>query len=178
MLKGSPEFAEAVERTKRNRADAPREYIAIQMVREQLGIEHRPQTEAEFTALTELAETNGAAFEYAKMMALSHLGSCEPLPAPLSTFAAKAFAGIISRPKEGYPRKSDVRDTVICLTVDKVAEFYGIQPTRNSGYDKGQACACTVVAEAFGLRENTVLKLYNNRKKISGVVMGYTISFK
>jgi hypothetical protein len=97
-------------------------------------------------------------------------------PKPLQIYAATSLRARPSRkktrrqPNSSKPQshKTDYRDWILALTVDDIVREFKLKHTRNEATEsKGKHCACSIVALATDLHENTVQNAWHRYQDIA-----------
>ena len=94
-------------------------------------------------------------------------------PQPLADYAATCLRAPSGRkkarqqPNSSKPQshKTDYRDWILALTVDDAARHFNLTHTRNDATEKH--CACSIVALAADLHENTVQNAWDDYKGVA-----------
>jgi hypothetical protein len=86
-----------------------------------------------------------------------------PPPDELADYAAAHLLQTNSSKKQSH--KTDYRDWILALTVDDIVRHFNLKHTRNKATEKH--CACSTVALATGLSENTVQNAWHRYQGIA-----------
>ena len=106
-------------------------------------------------------------FDALCLLADEYNRSGAPLPANLAQFLTAVASGRAARPaRPGRPETKGGRDTQVALCVGFLVEMHGMTATLNEAYDPAdRPSACHVVAEGWGLKYDTVAKVWEKRDK-------------
>ena len=109
-------------------------------------------------------------------VAAEYLKADKKPPEPLAHYAGTCLWPPPGRekarqqPNSSKPQshKMDYRDWIIAFTVDDVARQFNLRHTRNDATEsKGKHCACSIVALATDLHENTVQNAWHDYKSVA-----------
>ena len=102
-------------------------------------------------------------------VAAEHLQRRTPLPDELADYVAACLQQTNSSKaqsdEKAQSHKTDYRDWILALTVDDVARHFNLDETRNEATE--EHCACSIVAEAADLHENTVQNAWHRYQDIA-----------
>jgi hypothetical protein len=105
--------------------------------------------------------------------AAAYLERRELLPKPLADYAVTCLRACSGQKKpkqqpnssKSQSHKTDYRDWILALTVDDLARHFKLNRTRNDA--TGEHCACSIVALATELHENTVQNAWHRYQSIA-----------
>jgi hypothetical protein len=102
-------------------------------------------------------------------VAVEHLQRRIPLPNELADYAAaclqQANSSKVQSDEKARSHKMDYRDWILALTVNDLVRHFKLNPTRNKATE--EHCACSIVALAADLSENTVQNAWDDYKGVA-----------